>query len=314
MALTYTLVNVEPDTPAWLEERRHSIGASEAAAVMGLSPYQTPLQVYKSKLGVDADFDPILSYAGHASEPVVAGWLEKYSGLNLTIQPGFMARSVEHPYVHASFDRITSDGIPIQIKTAGQWTAHHWDEGIPVDYRVQVQVEMLVSGAPRALVAVWIGGREFRTYWETRDERFIREQLVPQLAEFWGGNVLPRIAPDAWTVPEIQERWPSEPEKTTEISDEAMETLERITVLNSDIKAQSEERDQLKVALARYVEDADTLTHEGVKVATWRSQKGRASFDQKAMRDAHPDIYQQYTRQGAPFRVLRRVKTKETNK
>ncbi|HIF05968.1 MAG TPA: hypothetical protein EYQ64_03175, partial [Gemmatimonadetes bacterium] len=103
----FVKVEVTPDTPAWEQERRNSVGASEVAAVMGLSAYGvTPLDVYKHKLGVDRHFDPILAWVGHQSEPIMEAWLREFSGLDLNIRPGFMARSVEHPYLHASFDRV----------------------------------------------------------------------------------------------------------------------------------------------------------------------------------------------------------------
>ena len=72
----YEKINVTPDTPAWEKERRLSVGASEVAAVMGLSPYgATPLDVYKHKHGVDRHFDPLLAWIGHQSEPIIEAWL-----------------------------------------------------------------------------------------------------------------------------------------------------------------------------------------------------------------------------------------------
>jgi len=35
----------------WLNERRKGIGGSDAAAICGVSPYRTPLQVWKDKRG-----------------------------------------------------------------------------------------------------------------------------------------------------------------------------------------------------------------------------------------------------------------------
>ena len=303
-------VDVTPDTPAWAEERRHSVGASEVAAIMGLSPYDTALDVYLHKQGVDKHFDPVLSYSGHASENVVEGWIREFSGLNINPLPGFMARSTEWPFLHASFDRVT-DGpfLTIQIKTAAQYAGHHWDEGIPTSIRVQVQTEMAVAGTPRALVVVWIGGREYRTYWEARDDRFILEHLIPTVQQFWDGNVRAGVPPLPSTLAEVNAIETRTAE--SELSGEAFDILERITVLNSDIQTQSAERDALKVALGQYVGAADTLTFEGRKVATWKSQKGRMGFDKAGFAAEHPDLLAEFTVQGAPFRVLRRYVPKE---
>lgn len=305
--MSYTIVNVVSDTPEWEQERRNSIGASELAAVMNLSPYSTPLDVWKHKKGIDRQFDPLLSFIGHESEHIIEKWVHQFSGLNVQLEPAFMARSVDYPFIHASFDRW-ADGIPYQFKTAHHYTGHKWDEGIPTDIRVQVQGEMLVSGAQRACVVVWIGGREFRLFWEDRDDRFIREQLIPAAEELWQ-RVLNDNPPPASTIAEVNEI--TTEDRPVDLSETAFETFERITVLNSDIKEQEQERDALKVALAQYVGTADTLMRDGQKIATWKQQKGRVGFDKEGFGLDHPHMLAKYTRIGAPFRVLRASKTKE---
>lgn len=306
----YERVDVTPDTPEWEQERRRSVGASEVAAVMGMSRFNTALDVYKHKHGIDRDFDPLLAWIGHESEPLIQRWVEKFSGLQVLLRPGFMARSTELPFVHASFDRVSWDPFTTwQFKTGHQYTAHHWDEGIPTDIRVQVQGEMFVAGTQRAAVVVWIGGREFRLFWEPRDERFIREQLIPQVTDFWT-RVQDGIPPEPSNLSEIAEVYPTDPGTVVELPENAFETLERITVLNSDIAAQEKERDALKVALSEFVAGAETLTYSGRPVATWKTQKGRQVFDKRTFELDHPDLAAQYTNQGAPFKVLRRLKEK----
>lgn len=303
---TYSTVDVTPDTPEWLTERRNSVGASEVAAVMGLSPWATPLDIWKSKQGIDKDFDPILAFVGHESEAIIRKWVSDHSGLGVELVRGCMARRDDRPHLHASFDDLTANGEPVQYKTAHQRTEHKWDEGIPTDIRVQVQAEMYVADAPRALVVVWIGGREFRSFWEPRDDRFINEQMLPAVDAFWN-LVQSHAAPDPSTVAEVAEVYPSQ-EREVELSDDAFEVFERIQVLRSDIKAQEDEAKALTVALAGYVEDADTLIHDGRKVATWRSQKGRSSFNARVFQSDYPELYAEYVTQGAPFRVLRATK------
>ena len=303
-------VDVTPDTPLWLEERRKSIGASEVAAILGLSPYNTAGDIYRSKLGLDKPFDELLSFIGHESEHIIHKWVEEFSGVDVELQPGFMARSVEWPWLHASFDRVSANPfLSWQFKTAHFYAGHHWDEGIPDDVRVQVQAEMAVAGTSRAAVVVWIGGREFRLLWESRDDRFIREHLIPTTRDFMDANVRARVEPPPMSLDEVN-ALPTEAAEV-ELSESAFETLERITVLNSDISAQDEERKALKVALAQYTGTADTLTYQGRKVATWRQQKGRVGLDQKALREAHPELVAEFTTVGQAFRVLRLAKQKD---
>ena len=37
---------------AWLEARSHSLGGSDAAAVMGLNPYKSPFALWAEKTGM----------------------------------------------------------------------------------------------------------------------------------------------------------------------------------------------------------------------------------------------------------------------
>ncbi|MFF3029118.1 YqaJ viral recombinase family protein [Microbacterium sp. NPDC057944] len=307
--MSFTVIDVTPDTPEWEQERRNSIGASELAAAMNLSPYATPLDVWKHKQGVDRPFDELLSFIGHESEHIIERWVERFSGVHVSLKPAFMARSIEFPFLHASFDRVSDNPFTTwQFKTAHHYTGHKWDDGIPTDIRIQVQGEMLVAGTQRAAVVVWIGGREFRLFWEDRDERFIREHLIPTARDMWE-RVQNDDAPPPSTIAEVNAI--STVDRPVELSDTAFETFERIAVLNADIRAQEEERDALKVAFAQYVGSADTLTHNGRKVGTWKQQKGRVGFDREGFTLDHPHLAAQYTRTGAPFRVLRATKQKE---
>jgi hypothetical protein len=160
---------------------------------------------------------------------------------------------------------------------------------------------MFVAGTGRAAVVVWIGGREFRLFWEPRDERFIREQMLPQLADFWG-RVQDGNPPEPANLTEVAEVYPTDPGTTVELPETAFEALERITVLNSDITAQEKERDALKVALSEFVQSAETLTYSGRTRRDVEDPEGtHASFDKRTFETDHPDLAAAYTNQGAPL-------------
>lgn len=309
----FDVVDVVPDTPAWLLERRSSVGASEVAAVMGLSPYNTALDIYKSKQGVDRFFDPLLSFVGHASEPIMHAWVEEYSGVDVKLQPAFMARSVEYPFLHASFDRLSDNPFTTwQFKTASAYTGHKWDEGIPTDIRVQVQAEMLVAGTQKAAVVVWIGGREFRLFWEARDNVFIENQMIPALSEFWG-NLMDGIAPEPSTIAEVSDAWHDSGEEM-EAPEALLERIEQRAFLMVTAKEAEDDAKKIQLELGKFMLDnnVEAFTDHGRKVLTYKRQKGRASFDAAQLKQDHPDLAAEYTRQGAGFMVMRTIKPKET--
>lgn len=310
--MSYQIVDVVPDTPEWEQERRNSIGASEFAAVMGLSPYATPLDVYKSKSGIDRQFDPLLSFVGHASEPIMHEWVEKFSGVPVKLESAFMARSVEFPFLHASFDRVSQEPFTTwQFKTAHQYTGHKWDEGIPTDIRVQVQGEMLVAATRRAAVVVWIGGREFRLFWEDRDDVFIEDHMIPKLTEFWT-NLEAGIAPAPSTVAEISTDWHNSGDEM-EAPEELQARIEQRAFLLATAKEAEEDAKKITVELGNFMREhnVEKFTVNGRALLTFKQQKGKRSFDRERLETDHPEIAAAYTTQGAPFMVMRTYKPKE---
>lgn len=304
---------MKPDTEEWLAERRASVGASEVAAVMGLSPYNTALDVYRSKQGVDREFDPLLSFVGHASEPIMHEWVEKFSGVPVKLEPAFMARSVEFPFLHASFDRVSSDPFTTwQFKTAHFYTGHKWDEGIPTDIRVQVQSEMLVAGTRRAAVVVWIGGREFRLFWEDRDDTFINDHLLPALTAFWE-NLQAGVAPAPSNVAEMAQAWHDSGDEM-EAPEVLRERIEQRAFLLASAKEMEADANKIRDELGAFMleHNVERFTVHGKTLLTYKRQNGRASFDQKRLREDHPDLVLEYTNQGAPFLVMRTYKQTET--
>lgn len=311
--MSYTVVDVVPDTDEWLAERRASVGASEVAAVMGLSPFNTALDIYKSKSGIDKHFDPLLAFVGHASEPIMHEWVEKFSGVPVKLEPAFMARSVAFPFLHASFDRVSNDPfVTWQFKTASAWTGHKWDEGVPTDIRVQVQAEMLVAGTSRAAVVVWIGGREFRHFWEPRDDKFIEEHMLPALTKFWT-DLQAGIAPAPATVAEISTDW-HDSGAEMEAPDELQQRIEQRAFLLATAKEAEEDAKKITVELGNFMREhnVEKFTVGGKTLLTFKRQKGKLSFDREKLEQNYPAAFNDCHTIGAPFMVMRTYKPKET--
>lgn len=305
------------DSAAWHEARRDSIGASEVAAVMGLSPWQSPLDVWRSKMGVPHDIDEDLAYFGHALEPVVAGWItHKHRERVGFIGSGFTARSLQYPWLTASPDRIASsaDGpIPVELKTAGAFTKKHWEEdGIPVQYQVQVQVQCLVLDAPYGWLAVLHGGNTPMLQRVERDDDFLA-LAVEATGRFWREHVLAQVPPEPISTEEAVSLWPGDADET-HVTDNpdvlaAWEEMGRQQALLVEAERAVEGiRLQLEIAM----KDASSLVYRDAAsgqeqvLFTWKPVRGRSSIDPAALRRDHPDIAAQYTRTGAGSRRFHR--------
>jgi putative phage-type endonuclease len=202
--MTYTILpELEVDTPEWHEARRSSLGASEVAAVLGLSPWQTPLSVYMAKMGVRNEIPENLAYFGRALEPVIAKWIEDTSDEVSRLHDGFSARAEAWPWLTVSPDRITYDDeslsvhpIPVELKTSSAFGRDKWSEGVPLFYQAQVQAQIAVLDAPYGWLAVLHGGNEPELYRIERDDDFIQNHLIPKTKAFWEDHVLSQVPPE----------------------------------------------------------------------------------------------------------------------
>lgn len=307
---TFQIVNVVPDTREWEQERRNSLGASEVAAILNLSPYDTRLTIYRAKLGLGRDdFDPELSYIGHAEEAVIEGWLRRFHPEVGEILPAQMVRSVQHPWLHASLDRramVDGQIVPIQMKTAHWFAGDAWkDEQVPIGVQVQVQTEMFVFGAPFCWVVAFVGGRKFHLRRVDRDEEFICEHLLPATDAFWHDHVLAKVEPEPSSLAELAEVYLSQPETTIKGSEMVIDAANRRAVLLSDIKSMEAEAEELTLAIGGYMGTNELLLDESDRpVLTYKTQQGRrgvASLD--ALEAEHPE----HVKRGNPFKVMRYI-------
>ncbi|HVZ88051.1 MAG TPA: YqaJ viral recombinase family protein [Polyangia bacterium] len=178
---------------AWLAARNTGVGASESAALFGLSPWDTAFSLWTKKTG-RVEPDEIegewVAWGNLLEEPIARRYEQKTGRRLWQGGPYCVAQHPEIPFMRATPDRFVidapdrrGDGL-LQIKNTNAFKGHDWDDGVPDYIQVQVQHEMACTGRAWASVAVLIGGAEFRSFDIERDESFIGE-LEEQVRGFW---------------------------------------------------------------------------------------------------------------------------------
>lgn len=187
----------------WLSVRKHGIGSSDAAAAVGLNPYQSQLELWLEKTGRDAllpKSDPhdedSPTYWGNILEPIVATHYTQRTGnrvrrINAVLQ---------HPdptlnWMLANIDREVIGASDVQIlecKTAGINGARLWKDGVPVYVQLQVMHQLAVTGKLAADVAVLLGGQHLEIHRIERDDELIA-RLIELERDFW--NYVQRDTP-----------------------------------------------------------------------------------------------------------------------
>lgn len=193
-------ITADPNDPAWHEARRTFIGASDAPAVLGISPWATPLDVWADKLNLGQRFEGNLSTdMGHALEELIRRTLADHLGRAVTFD-GTTVRHKDHPHIAASVDGWVTDGRGHELaecKYVGPTTAHQWRNGVPVYVQAQCQVQMAVTGAKRVHVAALIVdyGPQFFTAVIERDDAVI-DEIIGRLNQFWAEHIESGARPD----------------------------------------------------------------------------------------------------------------------
>lgn len=190
LAAPYEIVCDVSTRSRWLDERDGGIGASEIAAVLGESPFCSAIELYANKTGrYRRDLSDVEAvYWGNKLEaPILEAYWERTG--RKTRKAGLLLRSTEHPWALCTLDGETwqaneSDAWPLEIKNVSGFKAEEWVDGPPPHYFLQVQQQMLVTGAQKATIAALIGGQ--RMVWADvpRDETTIR-RIVYHGKHFW---------------------------------------------------------------------------------------------------------------------------------
>ena len=183
------------DRDQWLQVRKGGIGSSDAAAAVGLNPYQSQLELWMEKTGRAPvappgdggadDLSPM--YWGSLLEPIVAAHYTRRTG-NRVRRINAVLQHPEHPWMLANIDREVMGAPDVQLlecKTAGIQGAWLWRDGVPEYVQLQVQHQLAVTGKQAADVAVLLGGQELQIFRIERDEELIA-QLITLEREFWG--------------------------------------------------------------------------------------------------------------------------------
>lgn len=135
-------------TKEWHELRRTKIGASDAAVIMGVSPWMTKMELWEEKMGFRTrpQTNPAME-RGNALEPIARQAYIDLTGVEVVPVVVFHP---EHEWMMASLDGLSSDGTVVEIKVPGLNDHALAAKGrIPLKYYPQLQHQMAVTGAKR---------------------------------------------------------------------------------------------------------------------------------------------------------------------
>lgn len=283
---------------SWLDWRRGGLGASDIAAVAGLSPFATPTMVYLKKVGLLPDSeDEEWQEIARELEPVIAAlYARRREGWGV-IDAQACATDPERPWMRATLDgravppeEERGDDpwywCPFEAKTTVRWNGD-WGDEPPDYYQCQAQWQMAVTGADRAILAALIDGRRFR-WWEIpRREGEIR-WLISIGEAFWQ-RVLERHPPiiddTEGTNAALKSVYRDREREAVDLNAEDLELVHAYRVArDARLLAEKAER-RAESRVVALLEGAEEARWQGEPVVRW-SRFQRATDDMESVRVA----------------------------
>lgn len=191
-----TGTNTGKSREQWLEERRKSLGGSDAAAIMGLNPYVTPYTVWADKTGrLPEQEDNEAMRQGRDLEEYVAQRFTEKTGRKCR-RKNRILRNPAYPFAHANVDRwIQGENAGLECKTTKFLNMRKFKSGeYPDTYYCQCVHYMAVTGADRWYLAVLVLGAGFYVFTIERDEKEI-QALMDSEQLFWESYVERDVPP-----------------------------------------------------------------------------------------------------------------------
>ena len=275
------------------EDRTQFIGASDVAAVLGVDPYRTRLQVWEEKVGIAEPFAGNRhTRRGTRLEEVAAEVFSEETGMRLQ-RVNRRITSPRHPFIATRIDRrVVGEQALAEFKcpTLGSFGKMK-REGLHEGYIAQMQTMLGLTGYLQGYWAIFCADQWEQLRWPVDYDLKLFCEIEERLAAFWHEHVLTRVAPPA-----------------TEVDEERIELARlagEVTVTTRD-----EPEFQAAVAMYREARDIHVETEAVLEEAKARVKdmlagvpgvyvgpgyrlnyimtKGRASFDQKALAAAKP--------------------------
>jgi len=286
-----------------VSDRVGFIGGSDIAPILGLSQYRTPVDVWLEKTGQAPPYtESKAARRGKFLENAILDWYEHDTGKILVrnIPPISLSN-----HLRMSLDALVEGERVVDAKSVSPYVAKQWGtigtDEVPLAYACQMQWYMGGMNLPEADLAALIGD-DLKVY-TVRFDCELYGQILAAAERFWHDHVLTMTPPEPITVDDAKILWPKSNETAKEVGLDVATMVSQIAHHKDVMKYHEGVLSELETRVKIAFEDCDTLTYNGQKLATYRTQSA-SRFDQKKFTAEQPELAAGY-RTTSTFRVLR---------
>lgn len=275
-------------TEQQLQNRKKGLGASDSAIHMGYSSFKTPYVLYLEKKGLlDPEPDDEVRMWGKKLEKVI---LEHYGELHdcTVITPDTVYHK-EYDYIFANLDGYVCDqNVVVEAKTANAFVKKKWDkaqeDGIPMEYLIQIAKQCHIIDAAYGVCAVLIGGCEYLEFTYNRDAE-LENIIIEEDIKFWDCVVNSR-EPEVKSSGDCRLKYKETiPEQTVLCDKNIYSYYQRLLELKEQQKGLKEVEEKSKVRIMDYMKNHEFLHGEdGNILVSWKpNKKGTRVFNIKGI-------------------------------
>lgn len=325
----------------WLECRAHgpkgdipyTVGGSDIAAIFGVSPWTTPLELWmikKGRMKVPPKPNPDQLEMGHLLEPIAAYWYQKKTGNTVTDDTN-MYQHADHPYALADFDRryiraVDKEPGILECKSCTYHKAGDWaDDAIPLYYEFQLRYYLSVADVKHGA---------FSTLWGNNPDNDMampeiirdraKEDIIFERLDEWiwslvhdkpptMGDVKPKLALESLAriygasrpgLPTIE--FPLKFEKQLR---QIASLQGKVADCSAEIKAYEKEIEAHSVRIAELMKNHEhgVLTTTSDKLLIDFVTKTTKRPDSKALKERHPTVYEDVMKSSESRKVKVRI-------
>ena len=182
------LINLEQNTPEWLEYRKTKLGASDAGTILGINKYSTPRQLWLQKLGLAKEQET--TQAMERGKRLETEALFKYVVEKGCLFSPMVIESNQYPFMMASLDGITiamDKACEIKCLNMQDHVGVYDGKKISPSHYAQIQHQMIVGCLDEIDYVGYHPDSNVKPLYIItikRDEEFIKMYLE-KAKEFW---------------------------------------------------------------------------------------------------------------------------------
>ena len=273
-------------------ERRDFLGATDVAAILGLSPYRAPIDVWRRKMGLD-DGEPGTERMrlGQILEQAIADAYSEQTGRQL--RRVREVRHPRHPFLVGHPDRlIVGERGVFEAKASASTRGYTVPSGAGLgDERLDVPPSVRVQ-------AIWYTGLTDRDWTDVvllahmglhtirvPHDAELYDDLVSAAVDWWQRHIVGREEPppdgsDGYRR-HLAERFPRDSGEELVATPEQTLLADELRSAVADAKAAEERKAGIENRLRAAMGEATRLIGPGFAF-TWRAQKGRTAWKELA--------------------------------